>query len=362
MEPQDDIFAPPTELKPMYFDRSTAERWCTCPFQAWAVEHKKCINDSDEAASGQEVHRVIAEAIGEWLAGHERPRDYMEAELAKVRPDVQADAMAALRPSLWRIHELIISHNPADVRAYQGGGGELSGQFAREILPASQTRGPVLATSEIDLLMSGASKYELEETDWKSGQKRWTSRQVLSAFQFQMHAWLVFGAYPDVEQVHVQVFMPRLRDKTPRVTFRRGMCADFDARLLEAWRWRERTEQFATEAAIAWEDIPWSDEYTWPTPRKCDPLMCPAVLQCPRDEVRPEEGGVIERVKDLTVLEAKVARVKERLKAYVDEHGEIVGDGVAYGSKWPRTKTYETLRAYTPPDGGEELTEGQDNE
>jgi hypothetical protein len=84
-----------------------------------------------------------------------------------------------------------------------------SGQLAADLIPADDDRGAVRLTSELDLLMATASEEELDWCDWKSGWKWWTATDVRDAFQFQMHAWLIFHRFPTVSRINCRVFMTR---------------------------------------------------------------------------------------------------------------------------------------------------------
>ena len=73
-----------------------------------------------------------------------------------------------------------------------------------ELLPAAKDRGPIMVTSEIDLLVAGISADQLDEIDFKRW-KRFTAEAIAKAFQFRLHAWLVFRHYPEVETLRARL-------------------------------------------------------------------------------------------------------------------------------------------------------------
>lgn len=384
-----DLFAEAPVLPPIYLDRSTLERYTICPFRGWAVEAGHVQDTSPEAQTGQEVHRVIAEAIGQYATAGVPLREYLEIEIAKVRADVQPDAIEALQRSIWAIDRLVTGRHPNDVLAYQGGEGDRSGQLAVELLPATRTRGPIIITSEVDLLLAGTTAVEIEEIDFKSGHTPLTSTTVRDSFQFQMHAVLAFAKFPTLELLHTSVFLTREGWSTPAVTFTRKRAEQFKARLLQAVE--HRRQMFAAaeaatakigagfnpkgepEAVKAWllafMEIPQQQKWLpcWPWKEKCE--LCPASHICPR-AINPHwrlEEDPVKFTEDTNLLRMNLIQREESLRRYVTKHGDIEGPGVCYGLREPKPPEKPRATAYRfydppkspapppPPDVGDEL-------
>ncbi|MCE5277161.1 MAG: hypothetical protein ABFD92_16660 [Planctomycetaceae bacterium] len=339
--PFDDVMAGPPALPAVLLDRSTLERYAVCPLSAWAIETGAVEDASRAAASGDECHGVLSGAVGLYADQGIAVYDYIRQEMLKVRPDLQEDVMDGLKRSAWKISEYLSARSPADLVAFDGGAGPRSGQLAAELLPANDSRGPIVATSELDLLVAGATAAEMEETDWKSGHTPWSSAMVRDSFQFRMHAWLAFKNFPDLQQLHVRVFMTRVGYATPWVTFERDMMEAFEARMLMAVRFRE--DAFILAADGRSEEIPcWHD---------AEELMeCPAVhlsrrVKHPAADLLEDPG----RFASDTMAMAKALDDRKKLmRQYVMTHGDIVdaATGIAFGLDRPREPKKPTAAEY----------------
>ena len=371
-----DLFAEPPVLPPVYQDRTTLENYVTCAFMAWAIEAGHVQDASAPADTGSEVHRVVSEGVHQFATAGVPLREYLEIEIAKVRPDVQPDAIEALQRSLWAIDRLVTGRHPNDILAYQGGQGDRSGQLAVELLPATRTRGPIIATSEVDLLMAGTTAVEMQEVDFKSGHTPWTSTDVRDAFQFQMHALLAFAKFPTLEFLHTSVFLTREGWATPAVTFTRKRAEQFKSRLLQAVEYRRlmfAAAEVATEKmGYRFEDIlsfvnmgAWLVALTevaqeqkwqpcWPWKEKCE--ICPAINICPR-AVHPHfrlQENPESFAEDTNVLEIQVAERKRALRAWRDQHeADLSGSRICFGLNAPkpsRKPTAAQYQFYSPPE------------
>ncbi len=347
----DDMFpdAPPAPPA-VYLDRSTLERYAVCPFQGWAVETGKVMDGSPAADTGSENHRIVAEAIADYFLNGIPPLDYLRQEMTKARPDVQQEVVASLRRSAWAVNQYLTSMHPRDILAFQGGPKEWvnpstnetenrSGQLAWQILPATKKRGAIMATSEVDLLVAGTTQVEVNETDFKY-RKAWTSTEIRASFQFRMHAFLVFRKYPKAEYLHTRAWPLATGQVTPWVTFTPRDANDFEGVLLEAVEYRRGAMESETPG-------------TWPAAEKC--TTCPAVLVCPRaikPAYRLNENPFIFAA-DTHVMKLALAEREKHLRKYINQHGDIIGDEVAYGLRGPRAPRKPDARSYTwytPPE------------
>ena len=350
----DDFFGGPKEVPPVILDRSTLERYANCQLAGWAVETDRVLDAGKPADSGSEAHRVIAEGVAEYAASGVPPREYMEAEMLKVRPDVQADVVDALKRAIWPIDNWLTDRHPHDLILYQGGVAERSGQLARELLTATTKRGPIIATSEVDLVVAGPTEVELFENDWKTGRTVWDSTKILNSFQFQFHSWLLFGNYPELEILWIRVYMTRFREATPWVKFRRRDADRFEGRLYTALQHREQAFKLAAEGNEDQIEC-WCDAESI--------LTCPALHLSPRLKSPMKDLAKDPRVfaVDTLRMESALADRKKMLRQYVDKHGDLVGKGVAFGLQAPRTPQKPRANSYvfyTPPEArspGEEI-------
>ncbi len=321
----DAMFAEPDALPRVDLDRSTIEVYSLCPFQGWAVETGAVDTNSAAAQAGTEVHAVIGEALDWYATNGHPPRDYLEQEKFKMRPDVSAEALAGLRRAIYGIDKLITARNPDDLLIYQGGVGDRSSQLAVEILPATMSAGAIYATSEVDLLLAGASALEVDEIDFKSGQTEWTAAKVRSSFQFNLHALLIFARYPDCQAVNTSIYMTRFGRLTNPVAFTRGGCEPFNGLLLQALEYRRNAL-----AVVADGGTP----QAWPLPDKCG--WCPAVAICPAafGQCGEVSADPVAFAKNTCVLELLVGQRKDLLRDHIEAHDELSitdGEGFAYG-------------------------------
>ncbi|HUV63436.1 MAG TPA: PD-(D/E)XK nuclease family protein [Sedimentisphaerales bacterium] len=345
MDELEQLYEQTDALPPVLLDRSTLQRYTVCPFQAWAVETGLTPDSSLDADTGTEIHRVIADAVGNYAENGEPLRDYLENEVLMTRPDVQPECIDGLRRSIWSIDRLLTSRHPNDVIAYQGGIAGKSSQLAWELLPATVEYGAIMPTSEIDLLLAGTTECELTEVDWKTGHKEYTSADVKDSFQFRLHAWLIFANYPDCEQLHVTVWMTRFNQLTPTVTFTPKDAAAFEGRLLMAVEARRQ----------AFEAVEMGGEPDcWPAVERCS--RCAAVLKCPRAYAPAPEIAAepVAYAVNTMLLQEVIGKRLNALRDYVEEHGEIRdGRGFAFGCEEPkssRRKSTSSYAAYNDPE------------
>jgi len=317
-------------------DRSLLERAANCPFQARAIMDGR-VNDSSHAAnSGQAVHDAISATITDYIEseGQYEPadlRNVLEQNLRGARPDIQPDAIAGARASIYEIAKLIYRTDPTNILAYDGGeDAGKSGQLALSIEPN------YLVTSELDFLYAGESPELLHLVDWKSGWGVHTAAQVFHSFQFNLHADLVFENFPDVQGLEVRVLNTRTGAFTFRVTFHRSRMAAFRTRLLSA------IAAYETE-------VRGPNPATWPAVEKCS--LCPAASLC------PVSGETIQQIatdpkaalRKLVAIEASGDQLKKLLSAYADEHGDIIDGDLAFGRNKPASSRRSPAAIYTAP-------------
>lgn len=340
VEAMADFFKPPEELAPKLLDRSTLNRYADCQLAGWAVEAGKALGAGKAADSGNEAHDVIAGGVAEYAAHGIPPREFIQAGSLMTRPDVQPDVIEALKRAAWWIDNYLTSMHPNDLILYQGGQGERSGQLAREILPATGDRGPIIGTSEVDLVVAGPTPVELFESDWKTGRTVWTTPDIKDSFQFRFHAWLMFGNYADLEVLHVRVFMTRFCVATPWFRFTRKDADQFEGRLLMAVKARDDALKLAA-AGKADQIECWCDADSI--------LSCPAVhlskrLKEPFADLAADPKRF---VLDTWVMDNALNNRRKMLRQWVAEHGDVEDGKICFGLNSPKTPRKPTAREFT---------------
>lgn len=296
-----------------------------CPMMARLLDDGAAIDASLPAASGQEVHEAFSWAVDEYVHGGDpfvKPHvlaDVVRGRLLQSRPDVQPEAIDAAWHAAYRVGEHLCSINhPADIKKYDGGSGDRSGQLSVDI-PALGCR----VTSEVDLLYAGPSKTVLHETDWKSGRTRWSVSKVARAFQFHCHAFLVLDNFPEIEALEIQV-APRFGELLQPVEFRREHFNRYASRIYKA-----------AEMAMHCRSLPIDAVPCWPAAEKC--LGCKAAARC---KLTPPESCAADPeafVLSMHTLQCALNAMESEAAEYVATHGEIVCGSLAFGTNKPKS-------------------------
>lgn len=319
-------------------DRSTLENYATCPRKARYIELGVVNNHSLIAAAGEAAHDAFSEAVTYYVETHGEIQlqeliQTVEYKLNDSRPDIQPDAIRAARPSIWPWSRFIASINPQNILRYDGGKGSKSGQLAWDVESVKAR-----ITSEVDLLYSGPSKECLHELDYKSGHKPWTASDVANSFQFQLHAWLIFHNYPDLQGLYVSVWATRVNRQTYRVEFTRDQLPAISARVSMALREWYFHRTHAPDKAPA-----------WPAAEKC--RICPAAALCPQAgaearELAANPGAYVDL---MHVYSTALDQMKKAASSHVEATGaDIVSpSGIAFGIGKPKTARKQPKALYT---------------
>jgi len=319
-------------------DRSTLERYVTCPFMGKAVETGLVTDDSLFALSGSEAHDAYGAIVHEFVQGQNDSRQLADIGLIAARtsnPLVQPDVLEAVKPSLSKFAWLLVNRedgkirNADDVLRYQGGENGRGGQLTVKIEP--ETGDSVyLLTSEVDLLMAGYNERHLQETDWKSGRAKWCATDIRRSFQFPFHAFLMFENYPDLMSLSVRVWMTRFGYATDYAEFRRDEMPDIRARVMRALVEREDAMSKDVPAVN-----PFDEQCVWcPVAGRygADKVpLCPAISHEAEDVATDPKAFLAEYVAKQADLEKR----KRLLYAYAKGHGPIEAAGVVCGVKPP---------------------------
>jgi len=328
-------------LPDVILDRSTIENYIKCPAMGYFIETQPRRDETAAMVSGTEAHGVIAGAIRSYAEGGmdwKEVSNWIEVEAAKVeRTDVQPDVITALRRSKWEIQNICKEHNREDFMHIQGSR-DLNPQLARELLPADPYRGRILITSEFDLVLAidGTS---VEEIDWKTGNTEWTRPKVRDAFQFRMHAWLLFDRYKEYNTVQTRVRNTRTGEWTQPYSFKREWAYEVHSRMVMACRHRD--EAFEGVADCTYPLIHYQ-----PLIENCQ--WCP-VLKAGECGFANDDAKQFAKDPRGFIMQTEVKKLevqgREKLqKAAVKEGGAIdLGDGRWYG---PKPQVKQTVGIY----------------
>jgi len=143
------------------------------------------------------------------------------------------EALAGAAPSLYALARELRSMKQGRHPPLPGRQGCKGGQIATELLPATAKRGPVIATCELDMLLTTASPAVLHIQDSRPAGRIGPTPRWPRAFKFGWYAWLVHKNYQNLQQVTVSVWQTRLRNLTPPPCSRGGR-----PRILRLASWR----------------------------------------------------------------------------------------------------------------------------
>lgn len=303
-----DSFLEPIEPTLELIDRSTLEPWAVCPMQAALREAGKTGPMPSIVDTGELVHLAFSAGVQEWISsnceiGPAGIRQAVESAVRGSRPDLQPDAIAACRASIWEFSSFLSEINPRNIHAFDGGEhlGK-SGQLAWDFPSAG-----VRLTSEIDFLWQTHAPDVLGEEDWKSGWKINWPGDIYKSFQFNVHAVLILNNYERAKAVDVTIWDVRRGRKSYPVRFERRDLGNFTARV-----------HAALQSRYDHKDNP----VPWPVADKC--AMCQVARHC---SASGEFGEIADdpakALREYIAVDAKVDALKKALSAYVKAHGPI---------------------------------------
>lgn len=305
------------------------------------------------ALVGQEVHDVLSRTItgilGEFEAGRIIGREeiltILNQEMACVRSDCYAEAHKAMRSGLWSIATILEGIHPKNILQYDGGVLEKSGQLARDV-------GLARIASEVDLLVSTQWEDTLLEIDWKSGWLQYTPDKVKDAFQFRLHAPLIFHRYEKIDRLLVKVFNHRTRQLTREVEFHRSeepiLWAEVQQRVGDWWRNHSKPPVEA-EARPSLDSC-----------RICDAAAACHVVDRHISETHTDPQAVLEYY---IAAQENVAAVRDLLWGFVEATGQDIvterGDCFGFDKPKPLRKSpnplYTLIDVAAEQDKSEEL-------
>lgn len=291
------------------------------------------------ANTGTAGHLAISQTVTAYIDSHGSLNrtelvDFMIARLHDARPDVQPDVIAACKASVWSVAKLIVEQHHDNILRYDGGEKTLtddrSGQIAHAIDHLK-----VIATCELDLLFSTASKSVLDYVDYKSGWKHWSEESVKRSFQFQFYPWLILQNYPAVECVRVTIWDLRRNRRTYPIEVTREH--DMDAIGIRV--------AHAAGLAKRWAGKNPESVEAWPARDKCS--ICPAAHLCDAldGDIQAVSESPEKMLQLLVNLETKSDALKKMLKQAVIRSGQdiVLPTGEAFGFRKPSSRKTASL-------------------
>lgn len=309
-------------------DRSTLDRWATCPWQAAAIESGRVKIVGLAAEAGEAIHHALSTVTRTWVedgnsyettwAARDSLRTDLEFELRRSRPDLQPEVLKGMMPSVWAWAKFLSEIRPGNVLGFDGGEADRSSQYAYD-MPDLGAR----VTSELDLVYANPQTTELVEwIDYKTGHATHDVYDVADAFQFQLHALLLLTRFTEVKAARCRVWDTRTNRQTYAATFPRERLHSYEWRVRSAVETRKRHQ---------------ADPPTWPTLESC--AICPAAAICP---VADEPLADLEKdppgfVRKMVAVKARLDAMAKMAAKHVDKtKQEIQADGDCFGRNKPK--------------------------
>lgn len=341
-------------MDPITLDRSTLERYATCPYQGYvlgmldtlaAVEAGERVFDWEQyrldkadheliaklkpfagrgrsslvCDSGVEVHRIIETAFKETQGNLEQIPERVEELLSHAKPNIQPEVIKAGRYVCDVLADLHVKVIGVEV------------QMDYVLFPATEERAAVIITQALDLIAEGREK-AIHILDWKTGRKRRTSSETADSFQAQSGALMVWKQkeYAAVNKIHWWYHETRFGTRA-YAKFERDEFHPRLPHLTQELAFEIRMEE---AAKLFLADV-----------RRCEPMpdtccFCDAVRWCPEAHIDAAEiaADPAAFIDSLIVTEALVQRRKKAATAWLKAHGPIVGTKAVFQQKKPQAR------------------------
>ena len=337
-------------MKPIILDRSTLERYSTCPQQAYLTMifeslkaeasglemffwEKERITNADTALIermkksalysttnkacdiGTEIHSLIEQAFKACNNDLEVIPQWFVDNLPTIRPDIQPLAIQHARhvaDTLANFHVNLLG---------------IEQQLSIVFLPETPMRPAIIVTMRYDLLGSGIKSLHI--ADFKTGFKRRTNSETADSFQAQFGAWLLWQQpeYKEVLKVHFWFYESLWGTKA-------YACFDRDE---EHPRLPGLTTQQAIQGRVkeTVELFIRNNQEAWPTEDKC--CWCGMLPFCKLADMEAKTIADDPKlyVDKMVVLDEMLGRMKKAATAWVKAKGAITGSKVIFTKKNP---------------------------
>lgn len=310
----------PEALADIVYDRSTLDMICRCPHQSRLEQENPSETDDPLPVAGTIIHELVEETFEFCQDSQESSdmADYFMNELPKARPDLQPEVIQGAKGLIRDLLHI----NPSSIIAWEK-------QLEHAVLPATPTRGRIVVTQCLDLLMYGFGD-ELIIWDWKSGFKERTKQDAWNDMQAQCGAWLIWKNY-DGEQVDAGgVVLPKMDNvKFVFKETRKGRSVEADyIRDKAPYALPDITHEMQIEARINTAirlHMTGCDD-AWPSEKKC--LWCSHVRECKHAnlEAKSLADNPNDYVKQYEVIEALYKQMKKTLADYLKAGNVLIDD------------------------------------
>lgn len=325
-------------------DRSTLERYAECPQQGYLkclydavcayqsghpplwyeqkmmdsadpmllAEMKKYACKGTETSicqTGVAIHGLIEKAFEECEGDLTRVPDWIVSNAPKIRPDIQPEALRAMRHVADMLSDLHVSI------------------IAIEQQVATEMKGITL-TCRLDLLAQGTNQ-SLHVIDWKTGYKRRTPAETADSFQAQFIAYLLWSqpCYKEVNVIHFWYYETRYGTKS----YARFVRNEEHPRLPHLTQYAAFESRIANALSLFLTNT----QDAWPDEEKC--CQCDMVSFCSAAHLNAEQIDKDPKafIDHLAYLCGKVAAMKKAATAWVKAKGPLVGTKVVFDRKKP---------------------------
>jgi len=297
--------------------RSILETTCSCPFQAMQIRDGKVDGGGYLAEVGNEGHRVMAEAVA-WGKGDKREViEYLEEELPKTRPDLQPDVLRSTRGVAKTLRKIPVEKIVS-----------VEKQYSYELMPATESRGAVIITCCMDIVLLATVETELHVHDWKTGYKKRSNSGVLDEFQTQFYCTVLFKVFPELQKIHFWYEQTRFGDRVYG-------CAERETHL----------DNFEMRVRMAIQDYLSKTDEARPDVDKCSWCNCTAICPYITGEAKTLTDNPSEYFAQYIARLAHTKKMKQAMDAYCFTNNEIVHGDNVYGWVPPkRTITYKPYK------------------
>ena len=313
------LFGKQPEKKITTIDRSDLQDYAECPLRPVLKAKSKTETQPNLLmVIGTEGHRLVEEAIKENIDDAVAIAEYVEAELPKLRPDIQPKAVKALR----HLCGILLKIKPEQILKDLDGKPFIEYQIDNEILPG------VIITTCVDLVKVGIGALHVH--DWKTGFKKRSREDVETDFQTCVICYILWQMFPDIDTIYFW-YEETFWGNSAFGRLERNACVGnhpdlttenvFNARIVEA----VRIMQSGSEEA-------------WPLPKKC--LWCDVKQECNKCHMAVNDlaKNPKEYLEAYVIMEATLKERKGHIVDYLKGGNELKTDLLEARKKMPAQK------------------------
>lgn len=327
------LFGKAEKKEPVIVDRTPLQQYAGCPCQAYLCREHNIAVDDKLPTTGSHVHDLVLEAVTWCKEDWDGLADFFTEELPKARPDLQPDAIVAARYVADELVRMPVERLIGCEVQIEYPQREKDGSVKKPWLALPDGR-PLVFTTCLDMLFTGAMPNTLIVYDWKTGWKRRSNEEAFNEFQSQDIAFLLWQQpeYQDVETIHFWYKETRWGS---------AAYARFEKNK-EHPRIPHLTQEMAFKGRIFEAAQLWLNDCrdAWPEPKKCS--QCGALRFCSKASKPSKEMGDNPKkfAEDTMIMEAEVGRRLKLLKDFVKANGEFETTVCVVRKKVPQDRFY----------------------